>query len=72
MTADSSARKAAAKPIGIAKRVTVRTPMRLIAANATTIAIASGVIGMKGTYQACSAVADRIAVKPHVGIQPHQ
>ena len=72
MTADSSARNAAVRPTGIAKRVTVRTPRRLIPTNVTMIPIASGVTGMNGTYHWCSAVADRMAVKPHVGTQPHQ
>ena len=40
--------------------------------NVTTIPTASGVTGMKGRYQSCSAVAERIAVKPQVGTQPHQ
>jgi hypothetical protein len=72
MTADSSARTAAVSPTGTAKRVTVRTPMRLSPTNVTMMPIASGVIGMNGTYHSCRAVADRIAVKPQVGIQPHQ
>ena len=72
MTADSSASSAAASATGIAKRVTARTPSMLMPTNVTMIPIASGVIGMNGTYHVCSAVADRIAVKPHVGTQPHQ
>ena len=36
------------------------------------ITTASGVIGMKGRYHSCSAVAERIAVKPQVGIHPHR
>ena len=39
---------------------------------ASTTPIASGVTGIQGTYHSCSAVAERIAVKPQVGTQPHQ
>ena len=72
MTAESSASSAAALATGIAKRVTVRTPSRLIPAKASTTPIASGVTGIQGRYHSCSAVAERIAVKPQVGTQPHQ
>lgn len=72
MTADSRARNAAVRPTGIAKRDTARTPMRLMPTNVRMMPIASGVIGMNGRYHSCSAVADKIAVKPHVGTQPHQ
>jgi hypothetical protein len=72
MTAESRARNAAMLATGMATRVTVRTPSRLIAVKASTTAMASGVIGMKGRYHSCSAVAERMAVKPHVGTQPHQ
>ena len=41
-------------------------------ANASTTAIASGVTGIHGRYHSCSAVAERIAVNPQVGTQPHQ
>ena len=41
-------------------------------AKASTTPIASGVTGIQGRYHSCSAVADRIAVNPQVGTQPHQ
>ena len=72
MSAERKASAAAAQATGMAKRVTARTPSRLIAVKASTTAMASGVIGMKGRYHSCSAVAERIAVKPQVGTQPHQ
>ena len=70
--AESRASAAARLAIGIATRVTVRTPSRLIPAKHSTTPIASGVTGIQGRYHSCSAVAERIAVKPQVGTQPHQ
>ena len=43
-----------------------------MAVNASTTAIASGVTGTHGRYHWCSADAERIAVRPQVGTQPHQ
>jgi hypothetical protein len=70
--AERRASAAATLAIGMATRVTARTPSRLIAVKASTTPIASGVIGMKGRYHSCNAVAERMAVKPQVGTQPHQ
>jgi hypothetical protein len=72
MTAESRASRAATQATGIATRVAMRTPSRLIAVNASTTPTASGVTGIQGRYHSCSAVAERIAVNPQVGTQPHQ
>ena len=72
MTAERRASAAATLATGIATRETVRTPSRLIPANVSTTPIASGVTGIHGRYHSCSAVAERMAVKPQVGTQPHQ
>ena len=72
MSAERKASAAATQATGMATRVTSRTPSRLIAVKASTTAMASGVIGMNGRYHSCSAVAERMAVKPQVGTQPHQ
>ena len=71
-TAESSASNAAAQAIGMATRDTARTPSRLMTRKVRMIPTASGVTGMNGRYHWCSAVAERIAVKPQVGTQPHQ
>jgi hypothetical protein len=43
-----------------------------MAVNETTINVASNVTGIHGRYHACNADAERIAVSPQVGTQPHQ
>ena len=72
MTAESSARSAAAIATGIAKRASARTPRRLMAVKTRTMPTASGVTGTNGTHHSWSALAERIAVNPQVGTQPHQ
>ena len=58
--------------IGTAKRVTHFSPAILTSVKATTIAVARTGMGTVGKYQWCIALAERSAVSPHVGIQPHQ
>ena len=58
--------------IGVASRTTQRTPARFTAVNNTTMKMARGVTGTPGRYQEWIAVADRMAVNPQVGTQPHQ
>src|SRR5690348_10413222 len=69
---ESKARMADVVAMGIARRVTQRTPHRLTAVNSSTNAVARICTGTAGRYQAWIAVAERIAVRPHVGTQPHQ
>ena len=57
---------------GSATRVTHLMPARLIATKPSRMPIASGFTGMPGRYQSCRADAERIAVRPQVGTQPHQ
>ncbi len=72
MTTEPKARAAAAKAIGTAKRLTTRTPTRLMATKTQMISVARSLTSIHGRYQAWSAEAERIAVSPQVGIQPHQ
>ena len=58
--------------MGIARRATHWTPQRLTPAKTTMIPIASGATGMPGRYHCWIAEADRSAVSPQVGTQPHQ
>jgi hypothetical protein len=72
ITADRKARPADAQAIGTASRVTHLTPHRLTTVKATTIPEARSDTGTNGRYQWCSAAAERSAVRPQVGIHPHQ
>ena len=69
---DTNASNADALATGTASRVTHLMPARLRSMNATTIPMARAVIGTAGRYHSWMADADRIAVRPQVGTQPHQ
>src|ERR1700681_3286412 len=69
---DTSASPAETTAIGMANRVTHRTPARLTRVKSSTRPIASGGTGTSGRYHCVMAEAERIAVKPQVGTQPHQ
>ena len=72
ITAEQIASPTEAMAMTIASRVVRRTPVRLTNINASTITTASRWLGMNGRYHEWSASADRIAVRPQVGTQPHQ
>src|SRR5436190_22021414 len=55
-----------------ATRVTTFIPARFSAVNVATIRTASSFTGTHGRYHWCNAEAERIAVRPQVGTQPHQ
>ena len=69
---ETKASSADALATGTASRVTQRMPTRLSAVNASTMATASAVTGTLGKYHCWMADADKIAVSPQVGTQPHQ
>ena len=69
---DTKASKADALATGTASRVTHLMPARLSSTKAITRPIASTVTGAPGRYHSCIAEAERIAVMPQVGTQPHQ
>src|SRR5437899_2541808 len=69
---DANASTAEPVAMTIANRVTHRTPTRFNAVKASTIRLASSLIGTPGRYHWWIADADRIAVSPQVGTQPHQ
>ena len=58
--------------MGIASRVTQRTPQRFTTVKSATRMIASRGMGTLGKYHSAIAVADKMAVRPQVGTQPHQ
>src|SRR5262245_42747454 len=71
----SDERKASAAEtvaIGIASRATHLIPQKFTRVNAITIAEAPAATGRPGRYHCWMAEADRIAVNPQVGTQPHQ
>ena len=72
MSAERKARVAEAVAMGSARRVAQRTPHRFTAVKASTSPLARSGIGTPGRYHSWMAVAERIAVRPHVGTQPHQ
>jgi hypothetical protein len=55
-----------------ATRVTRLIPARLSAVKVATMMTASSFTGIHGRYHWCSAEAERMAVRPQVGTQPHQ
>jgi len=57
---------------GTASRVTHWIPIRLSAVKASTSPTASAVTGTPGKYHSWMAEADKMAVRPQVGTQPHQ
>ena len=69
---DRNASTAEPNAIGVISRATQRTPQRLMPAKNNTRPQAMSVMGTPGRYQAWMADADRMAVRPQVGIQPHQ
>src|ERR1700733_12593892 len=71
-TADRKASPAAPPASTTAKRVTRRSPSRLAKVNRQTIPAANTLTGTVGRYHWWSADADKRAVRPHVGTQPHQ
>src|SRR5689334_15372915 len=70
--ADTNASAAEAVAIGIASRPAHFTPHRLTSVKAATIAQASAETGTFGRYHSWIAAAEKIAVSPQVGTQPHQ
>jgi hypothetical protein len=69
---ETKASNAEALATGTATRVTHRMPIRFKAMNDRTSPIARAVTGTPGRYHSWMAEADRIAVIPQVGTQPHQ
>ena len=53
-------------------REAARTETRFTTQKASTMATASVGTGAQGRYHSCRAEADRMAVRPQVGTQPHQ
>src|SRR3954454_21562081 len=72
MSPERKANVADRAAIGTARRTTQRIPHRLIARKKSTIALASSFAGTIGRNQALIAFAERYAVRPQVGTQPHQ
>src|SRR4051795_5905714 len=72
MRPERKASTAESVAIGTAKRTTQRMPHRLIARKKSTIALAISFAGTMGRNQALIAFAERYAVRPQVGTQPHQ
>src|SRR5262245_57941192 len=70
--ADKNASVAEPAAIGIASRAIHLTPQRLTKVKKHTIEMATASTGKLGKYQCWSAAAERRAVRPQVGIQPHQ
>jgi len=72
ITPDRKASAAETVAMGIARRVTQRTPHRLTARKNRIRAVARARTGTPGRYHSWSAVAESRAVTPQVGTQPHQ
>jgi hypothetical protein len=72
ITSERNASPAEATAIGIAKRITHFTPHKLMTVKKSTMHDASRGTGNQGKYHWLIADADRRAVSPHVGTQPHQ
>src|SRR3954452_628913 len=72
MSTDAKASAAEADAMATAKRVTSLMPYRFSTVKASTMTVAATGIGSCGRYHEWIAVADKIAVNPHVGTQPHQ
>ncbi len=58
--------------MGIARRATHLMPHRFTNVKKLTMAIATASTGKPGKYQCWKAEAESSAVRPHVGIHPHQ
>jgi hypothetical protein len=71
-TAEARASRADRHAIGRAMRVAARTETRFTTQKASTMVTASAGTGAQGRYHSCRAEADRMAVSPQVGTQPHQ
>src|SRR5258708_6766519 len=72
MSVDRKASVAETVAIGIARRATHLMPQRLTTVKAMTIAEATASTGRLGRYHCWIAEAERSAVRPQVGTQPHQ
>jgi hypothetical protein len=70
--ADKKARLAEAAAMGMARRAIHLTPHRLTKVKNNTMEMATASTGSQGKYQCCRAAAESSAVRPQVGIQPHQ
>ena len=72
MMPDRKASAADPQAMTTATRVTTFIPARFSAVNVATMMTASSFTGIHGRYHWCRAEADRMAVSPQVGTQPHQ
>jgi hypothetical protein len=72
ISAERKASVADAVAMGMARRATHLIPERLTKVKKHTMAMGKASTGKSGKYQCWRADAERRAVRPQVGIQPHQ
>ena len=72
MRPEHKASTKAIRAMGLATRTAQRRPHRLTAVKASTMAVAMSLTDAWGRYHCWIASADKMAVSPQVGTQPHQ
>ena len=72
MIPEHRARVKATRAMGLATRTAQRRPHRLTAVKTSTISVAMTLTGTWGRYHWWTASAEKMAVSPQVGTQPHQ